>query len=117
MRIFRISEHEDPPDFNEQLASYMNMMIQLRSTMSKPEGFHYTCIEEFIKKNGRPYSSAELTEEEAESVRVLRKITGKPKIKQCENCGSEFTSDIGTLGLPKGRFCPHCEENRERLGI
>jgi len=37
--------------------------------------------------------------------------------RDCENCGTPFTQDIGMIGLPKGRFCPDCEKNRERLRL
>lgn len=62
---------------------FLKGMVQIRSGMQKPEGFHYSCPEEFILQNGKHYASSPLTAEEMGVLKKLARTTCRYKMKEC----------------------------------
>ena len=98
------------------IITYFEMMTHLRESMGpRPERFAYHCIEEYILKNGKAYTSAPLTREERGILNhVLDHCPVKRfQIKQCfYNSQTLILSDFsGTLTYVEGYVV------REGLGI
>lgn len=65
------------------LREYLKNMVRLRETMEKPSGFKYSCIEEYVLENGRPYEPASMPEALHKELMSMKTMP----IKQCfANC-------------------------------
>ena len=65
------------------LRDYLKSMVELRKTMTSPEGFSYSCIEDFVLQNGRVYEPASMPEKMHRELMAMRSMP----IKQCfANC-------------------------------
>lgn len=69
----------------DDILAYLRQMIALRASanMSRPEGYAYGSIEEFVFKHGQQYGKGGLTKSERQYVLAAAKRQGSFPIKQC----------------------------------